>query len=220
MSLFQGISGILYKEFKGEIRSTYIISSIIIFSIVSVVISYMALGSLLSDARIISAVYWLILFFIAMTTLPRSFISDEEAGVSILLRLNSDSLAIYFGKLIYNIINNFLSALVTAVALLLISDSALADPLVFIINSVLVCICFAAGSTILSAIIAKSSQKSSLLPILGFPILIPIIYLGIDISAQAIAGAEANAFDLLFLLLYPLVLISLSVILFDFIWYE
>lgn len=220
MSLIRETGGILYKEFKSEMRTGYTFSPIVIFSVIGVIISNFALGGLLSNPQIFAMVYWLIIFFTAMNALPRSFISDEETGVSILLRLNGDSLPIYLGKFIYNFLTNIISAIAAGLSLYLASGIVIAQTWVLIANIILVCLCFSAGSTILSAIIAKSSKKASLLPILAFPVLIPIIYLGIDITSQSLVGNVSDYYDAIFLLMYSAVLISVSVILFDFVWYE
>ncbi len=218
MSIISGIKGILYKEFKSEFRSAFNTSSILIFSIISVIIIYLALGELLNEPKVFSGVYWLIIFFNSMITLPRSFISDEETGVALLIKLNSDSLGVLFGKLIYNLINNLLISVIAGLSLWLASGLFINQIFEFIIVIFLICLSFAIACTLLSAIIAKSSKRASLLPILGFPILIPIIYLGIDASQLAISGLLENYYDILFLLIYSAILISISVILFDFIW--
>lgn len=218
MKLISGIIGILYKEFKSEFRNAYNASTIIIFCIVSLIIVYLALGEYLNVPQIFSGVYWLIIFFTAMITLPRSFISDEETGVATLIRLNTDSLSVLMGKLIYNLINILIMTFITGVSLFILSEIIIIQLLEFIIISILVCICFAVASTLLSAIIAKSSKRTSLLPLMGFPILIPVIYLGIDVTSMAISGLLEDCYDIIYLILYAIILLSISMILFDFIW--
>lgn len=220
MSLISSIFGILYKECLTEVRSSYFIFTVAIYSIISIIISYLAMHDFLAEPRAFTAVLWVVIFFISMNTLPRSFITDEESNVSILLSLNTSSLGIYFGKLTYNIINNLLLLVITLVGLQLISGIVIENLIYFWLNAVFVCISFASAGTILSAIIAKSSKRGALLPLLALPILLPVILLGIDTSIDCISGFPVGFLDICFLVLYSVVLVSLSVLLFDFVWLE
>src|SRR5439155_21615059 len=52
---------------------------------------------------LLSSLLWLILFFSAMSGLARSFVKEEEARTALALRLAARPLAVYFGKLVFNV---------------------------------------------------------------------------------------------------------------------
>src|SRR5438309_2368973 len=66
------------------------------------VILYSTPGEQLQPS-ILSALLWIALFFGAMTGLSRSFVSEEERGTSLLLRLYAPSEGVFIGKLLYNV---------------------------------------------------------------------------------------------------------------------
>lgn len=220
MRVINSILGILYKEYLSEVRSTYYLFTVAIYSIITIIIGYLAMHESLAEPSAFTAVLWIVIFFISMNTLPRSFITDEESNVSILLSLSTSPLSIYFGKLIYNIINNLLLLVITLVGMLWVSEIVIKDMLYFWLNAIFVCISFASAGTILSAIIAKSSKRGALLPLLALPILMPIILLGIDTSISCIYGVVVSFLDISFILLYSVVLVALSALLFDFVWLD
>lgn len=220
MSVFSSIRGILYKEYLSEARNSFHLFTAGVYSLISILISYLAMHDFLAEPSAFTAILWVIIFFISMNTIPRSFIADEESNVSLLLSLNTCSVAIYLGKLIYNIINNLVILVITLLALLIASEIRIDNMPIFWLNAILVCVSFASAGTMLSAIIAKSSKRGGLLPLLAFPILIPILLLGIDTSLACIYGYAVSLMDISFLFLYSVVLIGLSAVLFDFVWYD
>src|ERR1043165_8127045 len=102
-SLQQSIA-VLRKDFRSELRSRYALNSLGMF----VVITVAALAFALSSERhlslsVISALLWISMFFTAVTGLGRSFISEEERGTTLLLRLSVPPTPVYFGKLALNL---------------------------------------------------------------------------------------------------------------------
>jgi heme exporter protein B len=88
--------------------------------------------------------------------------------------------------------------------------------LVIAISSVAV----ASSTTVISAIISKASSKHALFPVLSFPILLPIIKLGIDLTVATFLGTSLNEIisDLQLIVAYIGLIITVSYLLFDFIW--
>jgi len=78
------------------------------------------------------------------------------------------------------------------------------------------------ASTVISAIISKAGMKNSLFTVLSFPVLLPLIFVGIEVTAKALEGEEISKMlnDMQLLLAYSGILIPLSFIVFDMIWEE
>jgi heme exporter protein B len=81
---------------------------------------------------------------------------------------------------------------------------------------------FAAALTIIAAIIARSSSKGALYPVLGFPVILPLMILGTDLLERAMLGDAVSSLanGLGMLALYTAAIIAVSWILFDLLWKE
>jgi heme exporter protein B len=77
-----------------------------------------------------------------------------------------------------------------------------------------------AASTIVAAIVSKANAKGALFAVLAFPILSPLLVVAIPGSAAAMSGADfSKGFPFLRILVsYAGVMITASVLLFEFIW--
>lgn len=215
--------GVLRKDLRIEFRTRYGVSAVVMFLLITVaVILYSTPGEQLRPG-IISALLWISLFFGAMTGLARSFVTEEERGTSLLLRLYADGESVFIGKLVYNV------ALMLALALSAViffqffftRDFPVRDWGAFTLQLVLGAIGIAAVSTILSAVISRASQKGALLPILALPVLMPLVIATTDATRIALEAPNAivNAGgDLLILLSFDVAMVLVSYVLFDVIW--
>src|ERR1035437_11066891 len=96
-------AGVLRKDLRIEFRTRYGVSAVVMFLLITVaVILYSTPGEQLQPS-IMSALIWIALFFGAMTGLARSFVSEEERGTSLLLRLYASGESVFIGKLVYNL---------------------------------------------------------------------------------------------------------------------
>jgi heme exporter protein B len=151
----------------------------------------------------------------------RVFVTEEERGTWMFLKINSDSTSIYFGKLVYNIVFGIVANISTVALLLIFNSTFVISELGMYWLSVLTgSIGISAASTIISALIAKASSKGALFPVLAFPLILPIILLSIDATILSIVGASPERIqsDLLVTLAYAGAVITASYLLFDFIF--
>ncbi|MDP4200499.1 MAG: heme exporter protein CcmB [Bacteroidota bacterium] len=215
--------GVLRKDLRIEFRTRYGVSAVVMFLLITVaVILYSTPGEQLQPS-IISALLWIALFFGAMTGLARSFVSEEERGTALLLRLYASGDSVMIGKLIYNL-GLMLMLAVSAVVFFLFffaRDFNVRDWGIFWLQLVLGAAGVAAVSTILSALISRASQKGALLPILALPVLMPLVIATTD--ATRIAIEVPNAWvgargDILILLSFDVAMMLVSYVLFDVIW--
>jgi len=81
-------------------------------------------------------------------------------------------------------------------------------------------IAIASSTTLISALIAKANSKNALFPILSFPILLPIILLGVELTVSSINGIEFKEIykDINLIISYSGLLILVSYYLFDYVW--
>lgn len=217
-------AAVLRKDLLVEFRTRYGVSAIAMFLLVTVAIILFSLPGEQIAPSMMSALFWISLFFGAMTGLSRSFISEEERGTSFLLRIYAPSEGVYLGKLAFNLLLMVAIAL-TAVILFLFffRDFRIEDWPVFSVQLLLGVIGIGTVSTMLSALIGRAAQKGALLPVIALPVLMPIVIATTDATRITLSTASAwigVRGDLLILLSFDVAMVLVSYVLFDTIWKE
>src|SRR5262249_7174401 len=112
------VGAMFVKDSRTEFRSLAAINAILLFALttlmtVSLSLTTQGLPSGLR-AHLLSALLWIILFFSAMSGLPRVFVKEEDARTVMALRLSAQPEVIFVGKLLFNV------ALLLAVTVLVV----------------------------------------------------------------------------------------------------
>jgi len=221
LKISKGITAVLQKDIKSEFKTRYSISTLLLFVLTAVTMLGFSLAGVEPNTGQSSGLLWVIMFFAAMTGLSKSFISEEERETSLLLKLTSSPTNVYFGKLIFNILLSLVISIATCLLFFLFAPAAKLNNLAgFTITIILGALGLASASTIISAMIAKASAKGALFPVLSFPILLPLIIVGIDSTTMSFEGKSLSEISDNFQIMlgYCGAVISLSFILFEFIW--
>jgi heme exporter protein B len=191
------------------------------FIIVAISVILFSIGQERINENLTAGLYWVVIFFSAMSGLARAFVSEEERGTSLTLQLIASPSTVFSGKLIFNLALVF--AMNTVISLLyaaLFEGFVLQNFVLFLITFVLGNIGLAVSSTIIAAIIAKAGSKGTLYPVLSFPILLPLILTSVSLTLNSINGTsfEDSIFEIAIVACYDIIMISTSYMLFDFIW--
>ena len=217
----KSIFAILSKELKSEFRTRYSTNTVILFILVCISLIVFATSGITLKEPLQAAFIWIIIFFTAMTSLSRVFIYEEERGTIDFLKLNAKSTNIFLGKLLFNsILAISTSIIITLFFVIMVGDFIMRTPLIYITTLLFGSLAIASATTILSAIITKAATKNSLLPILSFPILLPIILIAIDNTRLSLEGWEfsESVSNLSMLISYTGIVTVASFLLFNFIW--
>jgi heme exporter protein B len=193
------------------------------FVITSVATIMFALREDEVSTDVLAGMFWVVIFFTAMSGLSRIFVSEEERGTTMTLQLVASPSVIYFGKLIFNCgLTLLLSSAVTVLYLAVFPAFIIKSMQIFIPTIFLGSLGFAAAATIIAAIIAKANTKGTLYPVLSFPILIPLLMTVMKSTTRALDGelftAAMGEFQIL--ISYLMIMIAGSYLLFDYVWKE
>lgn len=212
---------VFLKDWRSELRTRYAISALLMFVITTISIILFSLGSESAPADALSGMLWVVIFFAAMSGLSRTFVMEEERGTTVTLQLLATPSAVYFGKLLFNLV---LIMGINVVTVLLyagfINGFVIRTVSIFLTTIVLGSIGFAAAATIIAAIIARANTKGTLYPVLSFPILLPLLLTVINATRLASEGSffsEALG-EFQILISYIVVVIVVSYMLFEYIW--
>jgi heme exporter protein B len=211
------------KDFKSELRTRYAINALAMFIIVAISVILFSVGNEKISTSLTGGLFWVVIFFTAMSGLSRVFVSEEERGTALTLQLIAAPSTVYTGKLIFNIILVFAMNTIIAVLYSAIFETfIIKNFLLFLASFVLGNIGLAAASTIIAAIIAKAGAKGTLYPVLSFPILLPLILTSVQLTLFSLDGIsfERAKFELAIVVSYDIIMLTASYMLFDFIWKE
>lgn len=212
---------LLMKEIVSEFRTRYALNALMMFVVTTLTMVVFSLGDNTVQYEILCGMLWIIIFFSAMSGLSRTFVAEEERGTSMTLRLLTKATNVFIGKLLYNIVLICSLSVFIAVAYqIVVKDFVVQSYSIFWTTIFLGSIGLAAASTILAAIIAKANTKGTLFPVLAFPILLPLLLTCIKATVLAVEGAfysEALK-DFQILISFSIVMISTSILVFDFVW--
>lgn len=222
MSAFSSTYSLVLKDVQSELRTRYALNALLMFVVTAVATILFALRSDQPNSTVLAGMYWVVVFFTAMSSLSRIFVSEEERGTTMTLQLVASPSVVYFGKLIFNaVLTLALIVAVTVLYTIVFSGSfVIKTPSIFFVTVGLGSLGFASAATIIAAIVAKANTRGTLYPVLSFPILIVLLMTVMNATTRALDGepfSEALG-DFQVLVGYFLVMIGGSYLLFDFVW--
>lgn len=211
---------IFKKDLKSELRTRYVVNSLLMFVLVTISIIRFALGDEKTDNEILTGLLWISIFFSSSQGLSRTFIKEEEKETSLAIKLSTDSLNVFRGKLLFNLVLTFVLNFLIVILFVIITEYKIANLSGFLITILLGNVGLVAASTIIAAIISKANTKGTLFPVLSFPILLPLLLTVINSTKLASLGVSSDKLfpEILILISYTVVVITTSFMLFRFIW--
>lgn len=209
------------KDFRSELRTRYAVNALIMFIVVTISIILFSIGNERISQPLTGGLYWVVIFFSAMSGLSRAFVSEEERGTTLTLHLIASPNTVFTGKLIFNLILTFaMNTVITILYSAIFEGFTIQNLSLFMVSFVLGNIGLAVASTIIAALIAKAGSKGTLYPVLSFPILLPLILESVKLTLFSIDGipfAECMV-DIAIVGSYDIVILAASYMLFDFVW--
>jgi len=211
---------IFRKDFKSELRSRYVINSLLMFVLVTISIIRFAIGDEKIENEVLTGLLWIVIFFSASSGLSRTFVKEEEKETSIALKLSSDSSSVIIGKLIFNLVLTFALNILILILFILITDYQIKNFSGFVITMLLGNFGLVSASTIIAAIISKANSKGTLYPVLSFPVLLPLLLTVINATKLASAGVDTGRLngEIMILISYSIVVTVTSLMLFKYVW--
>ncbi len=213
------------KDLRSELRTRYALNALILFAAstaMAISLGVPFLGLQRDDQALLvqAALLWIALLFAALNGLSRSFVQEEETRTMLALRLAVSPIAVYLGKLLFNLALLAVLDIVTSLLFIVFVRVEIGNVGLFVAMLLMGSLCLASTTTILAAVIAKASFKSALFAILAFPLLVPILIIAIQDTALTLGGAGWSLVwpGLRTLLAYTVAMFVASLLLFRFVW--
>lgn len=212
------IFALLKKDILLELRQKHTFYGILLYIASTIFVLYLSIDK--PDANIWNGLFWVILLFVCVNAVAKSFL-QESRGRMLYFYSIASPVEFIIAKMVYNIL---LMAFMSLLALLLFTIF-LTNPLTNVIWFIGIVILGGSSIsivfTLMSAIAAKAQQNAALIAILGFPVILPQLLLLMRLSKAAFAeifkqGAVMQLSALIIGL--DILVIAMSVILFPYLW--
>lgn len=216
----RSLGAIVWKDLAAELRSRELLSAMLVFALLVILIFNFALElDAASRASVTAGVLWVTFAFAGTLGLNRSMAMEKDRGcLDGLLLAPVDRSAIYFGKAIGNLIFMLIvEAIVLPVYTILYSVNLFLPGLLLVI--VLGSIGYVAVGTLLSSMAVQTRTRDILLPILLFPLVIPILIAAVKASTGFLQGTEFADIQpwINLLVVYDVIFTAVAFMVFDFI---
>jgi heme exporter protein B len=211
---------VFWKDVRTELRTRYALNALFMFAFTTLVVISFSLGQLKLSVPIQSALFWIVIFFSAMSALAGVFIKEEDTKTAQTLKLFARPSVVYAGKLLYNVLLLSMLCIVITPLYAIFMNVDIPNITLFCVVVFLGVIGLAGATTIIGAIVAKANVRGALFAVLSFPVLLPLLIAAIGgtnaaLEDQGWVGAENH---LKLLTGYAVIMITASVVLFDFVW--
>jgi len=220
MSLLTHTKALIVKEMQLEWRNRYALNGILLYVAGSVYVCYLSFHVKKGAVHPITwnALFWIIMLFCAINAVSKSF-SGEREGRSLYYYTLASPQAIIISKTIYNTLLLLILGLLATAFYSLVMGNPIQDMLLYMCCIVLFALSFAGTLTLISAIAAKANGSTTLMAILSFPTLLPLLLLVIKISKNAMDGLElASSFkDLTMLSAITIIIFASSLVLYPYV---
>jgi len=220
-SYFGRVMHIALKDLKVEIRSKERLYSMMVFSILVMVIFNFAFDPGADYIREVApGILWVALVFSATLGLNKTFASEKEQDCLQGLMLSPlDRSGIYFGKVLSNTFFSLIVAMLTLPFFAVFFDISLLQvflPITLVI--VLATIGFIAVGTLFAAISVGVKRGEMILPILLFPIEVPVIIAAVKATSMILDGRMMVDYSmwLKILVLFDIIFLMVSFVTFDY----
>ncbi len=217
-SFSRAVMAITWKDLSSELRSRELLSSMLVFSLLVIMIFYFALELDVKARNSITAgALWVTFSFAGTLGLNRSMAIEKDRGcLDGLLLAPVDRSAIYFGKAISN-----LAFMLIVEAIVLPAYSVMYNVNLFNAGFIMVTLLGSVGyiavGTLLASMSVQTRTRDVLLPILLFPLVIPVLVAAVKASNGFLLGFEMSEITpwLNILVVYDVIFISVAFMVFD-----
>ena len=219
-SLLRATFAIVRKDLAAEWRSRELFTSMLVFSLLVLLIFNFALEL---DPRtrtsVTAGVLWVTFTFAGTLGLNRSMAVEKDRGcMDGLLLAPVDRSAIYFGKAISNLVFMLIVEVIVLPVYSVLYNANLFQPgllLVIFLGS----IGYVAVGTLLSAMAVQTRTRDVLLPILLFPLVVPVVIAAVKASGGILQGQEFSEIRtwINLLLVYDVIFIAISFMFFEYV---
>jgi len=211
---------LVWKDLVQEWRSRDVLTSMFAFAVLSLFIFNYALElSPIDRAEIAPGLIWVVMVFAGTLGLNRSFAAEQDQGSFEGLMMAVPELSvIYLAKMITNLLMMFGLAILVIPIYSLLYNQSLFD-LRFFVILMLGAWGYSAAGTLISSMTVQTRMRDLLLPVLLFPLLLPVNMAVVKSGSAIIAASSVPEFQswINLLLVYDVIMTVVSIMVFEYV---
>jgi heme exporter protein B len=211
---------LMHKELQLEWRQKHALGGILLYLVSTIFICYLVFSGIM-NIETWNALFWIIMSFASINLVLKSFV-EENGGRKIYLYTLASPVSVIFSKILINILVMCVLGIMGYALFSLFMGQIVENILAWWLVLLTGVSGFAATLTMVSAIAGQTRNNFTLMAIMGFPLILPLLLLLISASASAIDGVSTIQIlpGLLIILLLELIALTLSYLLFPYLWQE
>ncbi len=217
-SFFKAMFAVVWKDLIAELRGKELISAMLVFALLVIFIFNFALElDPKTRSSLTAGILWVTIIFAGNLGLNRSMAVEKDRGcLDGLLLAPVDRTAIYFGKSLANWIFMLIVALIVLPIYSILYNTNIFSPaliLVVLLGSE----GYVAIGTLLASMSMQARTRDILLPILLFPVILPVLIAAVKASAGILNGFPMQDLQTWFnlLIVYDIIFTSVAFMVFD-----
>ena len=216
----RAVWAVIWKDLSAELRSRELLSAMLVFALLVILIFNFALDLDVSARfSVTSGVLWVTFAFAGTLGLNRSMAVEKDRGcLDGLLLAPVDRAAIYFGKAIGNLVFMLMVEIIVLPVYSALYNVNLFIPGLLVVT-LLGSIGYVAVGTLLATMAIQARTRDVLLPILLFPVVLPVLLGGVKASGFYLEGREMDVIWpwINLLIVYDVIFIAIAFMVFDFV---
>lgn len=212
------VGAMLWKDLRCELRSRQIWLGMGLFALLTLVVFNFAFDLRVDNQTAIApGALWIAFVFASMLGLGRTLSSEQEKGsMDRLLLCPVDRKAVYLAKLLGNLVFIGVVEVVAVPVFAAIYNLPVLQPL--IVPIVLFgTVGIAAVGTLFSAVAANTRAREVLLPLLVFPLIVPIVIGAVKATQALVSPVSGDAPWLGLIIAFDVIFLSISAITFQYV---
>ena len=215
-----GVSSLVKKEITLEWRQKFAFNGVLLYLVSTVFVCYLAFDGVIAT-NTWNALFWIIMLFASVNAILKSFLQERD-GRQLYYYTLASPVAIILSKIIYNALLMVLLSLAGFGVFAVFMGNPVESHVLFILNMLLGVAALSSVLSMVSAIASRARNNFTLMAVLSFPLVLPLLLVLIRNSGAALRGTTLAAQwpDLLLVVLLAGITLALSIVLFPYIWKE
>jgi heme exporter protein B len=216
--LWNEIKYLVAKEIRLELKQKYVLNGILLYLVSTIYVTYLAFENAITGETW-NSLFWIILLFVAVNGISKSFIQESPARQLYYYTIASPQ-AVVLSKILYNLLLMSILSVLSFAFFLLLMGNQVVNIALFLLTLLLGSLGLSSVLTMVAAIASRASHNFSLMAILSFPIVLPLLAVLMKVSRTALSSMDWSGLAPLLVILITInvAVIALAYLLFPYLW--
>lgn len=212
------VKALISKDITLEWRQKSALGGLLLYLVSTVFVCYLAFAGVIT-VQTWNALFWIVMVFASLNAVLKGSIQESESRMVYYYTLAPPH-AVITARIIYNAIIMWVLSLLGWTAFVAFLGNPVQNPVLFLLNMLLGVAGLSSVMSMVSAIAAKARNNFTLMGVLSFPLVLPLILVLIRVSGASMAGDSLTGQlpNLLVLTLLTAISLVLANLLFPYIW--